>query len=196
MIKDIMLVGVGGQGVILAANLLARTFLNAGYYVKQSEIHGMAQRGGSVTTFVRRGSSPGSPVYSPFIEAGEADAILSFEKLEALRFAHYLKPDGLIVYSRQELIPTAVSALGAPYPDDIDGDLLAPGRQLRAVDVEAISQECNNPRVVNVALVGALAAYLGLPLSAWNAAIRATVPRALDANLMAFRLGMGEDLGE
>lgn len=189
MIKDIMLVGVGGQGVVLAANLIAHAALTAGFYVKQSEIHGMAQRGGSVTTFVRRGARPGDKVYSPSIEPGEADAILAFEKLEALRFVHYLRPDGLLVYSTQEIIPTSVSALGAPYPPDIDGTLRAPGRRLVRVDVLEICRKCNNPRVGNVALVGALAGHLEIGLEIWEDAIRAVVPRALEANLQAFHIG-------
>ncbi|MDP2858484.1 MAG: indolepyruvate oxidoreductase subunit beta [Bacillota bacterium] len=190
MTKDIMLVGVGGQGVVLASNLLARAFLEAGYHVKQSEIHGMAQRGGSVTSFVRRGGSAGELVYAPGIDPGQADALLAFEKLEAIRFSNYLKPGGLLVSSQQEIIPTTVSALGAPYPDSLDRLLDETGARVFLVDVLAIARECGNPRVVNVALVGALAAHLEIATDIWERAIKATVPRALEANLAAFRMGM------
>jgi indolepyruvate ferredoxin oxidoreductase beta subunit len=188
MIADIVLAGVGGQGVVLASNLLARAFMEAGFYVKQSEIHGMAQRGGSVTSFVRRGKSLEAKVYAPTVEPGRADALIAFEKLEALRFAHYVRPDGLLVYSTQEIIPTSV-ALGAPYPADIDASLHATRTVLVRVDVLDIALKCKNPRVGNVALVGALADALSLDESLWDRAVRATVPRALEANLEAFRLG-------
>ncbi len=190
MIRDIMLVGVGGQGVVLASNLLARAFLESGYYVKQSEIHGMAQRGGSVTSFVRRGGSAGEAVYAPGIDPGQADALLAFEKLEAVRFANYLEPGGLLVSSQQEIIPTTVSALGAQYPESLDKLLNETGARIVLVPVMDIARQCGNPRVVNVALVGALAAHLEIPADIWERAIRATVPRALEANLAAFRMGM------
>jgi len=189
MIKDIMLVGVGGQGVILASNLLAQAFLQDGYDVKQSVIHGMAQRGGSVTSFVRRGEEKGARVHAPTIDPGYVDAVIAFEKLEALRFSHYLKPGGTLVYSSQEIVPTSVSALGAPYPGDIDGDLAATGANLVQVDVLGIAEQCGNPRVANVVLVGSLAARLEITPEIWHRAIKATVPRALDANLKAFDLG-------
>jgi indolepyruvate ferredoxin oxidoreductase beta subunit len=190
VIKDIMLVGVGGQGVVLASNLLARAFLESGYYVKQSEIHGMAQRGGSVTSFVRRGGSVGEPVYAPGIDPGQAGALLAFEKLEALRFSNYLRPGGLLVSSQQEIIPTTVSALGAPYPQSLDRLLDETGATVFLVDVMDIARKCQNHRVVNVALVGALAAHLEMTASIWERAIKATVPRALEANLAAFKMGM------
>lgn len=189
MIKDIMLVGVGGQGVVLASSLLARAFLESGYDVKQSEIHGMAQRGGSVTSFVRRGAAPGERVYSPTIEAGEVDALIAFEKLEALRYCHYLRPGGLLVTSLQEIVPTTVSALGAAYPQDINGALKATGARVVFVDVASVARECQNPRVGNVALVGACADALMISDDVWVNAIRFTVPRALEANLKAFALG-------
>lgn len=189
MIKDIVLVGVGGQGTILASNLLARAALSVGLTVKQSEIHGMAQRGGSVVSFVRFGSRPGESVPSPLVNPGQADSVLAFEKLEALRFAHYLKPGGLLVYSLQELVPTTVSSLGVPYPLDLDDRIRARDAVLVPVDVEAIVAKCSNPRVGNVALVGALSAYLNFPEEVWENAVRNTVPRALEANLLALELG-------
>jgi len=185
-----MLVGVGGQGVVLASNLLARAFLEAGYYVKQSEIHGMAQRGGSVTSFVRRGGSAGETVHAPGIDPGQADALLAFEKLEAVRFANCLEPGGLLVSSQQEIIPTTVSALGTPYPESLDKLLDETGANVFLVDVMDIARKCGNPRVVNVALVGALAVHLEMKTDIWERAIKATVPRALEANLAAFRMGM------
>lgn len=188
MIRDIVLVGVGGQGIILASNLLATAGVLAGRSVKQSEIHGMAQRGGSVISFVRFEEGRGS-VASPSINPGLADAVLAFEKLEALRFAHYLKPGGLLVYNLQELIPTTVSALGAPYPGDLEGRIRARDGVFVPVDVEGIIEQCKNPRVGNVALVGALSPRLDFPKGVWRQAIIDTVPRALEANLQAFDLG-------
>jgi indolepyruvate ferredoxin oxidoreductase, beta subunit len=184
-----MLVGVGGQGVVLASNLLARAFLESGYYVKQSEIHGMAQRGGSVTSFVRAGSRPGELVYAPNIDAGHVDALLAFEKLEALRFAHFLTKDGLLLYSTQEIIPTTVSALGSKYPEDIEGELRGRVGLIASVDVVRIAEECGNPRVASVVLVGSIAAALPIEADIWERSIRAVVPRAVDANLKAFAMG-------
>ncbi len=184
-----MLVGVGGQGVVLASSLLARAFLESGLDVKQSEIHGMAQRGGSVTSCVRSAGSVGQRVFSPTIEPGEADALIAFEQLEALRFCHYLKPGALLVSSTQQIVPITVSALGAVYPENIEQSIREMGVELLMVDVANVAAKCNNPRVGNVALVGALAESLDIADDVWENAIRLTVPRALDANLQAFELG-------
>ena len=152
MTKNIMIVGVGGQGSLLASKLLGWLLLNEGYDVKVSEVHGMSQRGGSVVTYVRFGEK----VYSPIIDKGEADLIVSFEKLEAARYLEYLKPTGTIVVNTQEIDPMPVVTGAASYPADLIEKMKAAGAQVDAMDCLTLAREAGSEKGVNVVLLGRL----------------------------------------
>ena len=186
MNKSILIVGVGGQGTLLTSRVLGRLAMDAGYDVKMSEVHGMAQRGGSVVTHVRYAEK----VYSPLIEDGGADVILSFEKLEALRWAHYLKPGGVILVNDQEIDPMPVITGAVEYPGDIWESL--ENRAARIVPVAGLStaQSLGNIKVMNTVLLGALSRYLEFTQEAWENAIECTVPpHTAKINNDAFRKG-------
>lgn len=187
MDKSILIVGVGGQGTLLTSRVLGRLAMDAGYDVKMSEVHGMAQRGGSVVTHVRYGEK----VYSPLIEDGGADVILSFEKLEALRWAHYLKPGGVILINDQEIDPMPVITGAAQYPEDIWESL--ENRDAEIVPVAGLStaQCLGNIKVTNTVLLGAMSRYLTeFTQEAWENAIDYTVPpHTVKINIDAFRKG-------
>ena len=184
--KSIMIVGVGGQGSLLASKLLGQLLLDEGYDVKVSEVHGMSQRGGSVVTYVRFGDK----VYSPIITEGEADFIVSFEKLEAARYASCLAPTGRIIVNTQEIDPMPVLIGKAAYPTDILSELTAKDVLLDAIDALSLAEEAGSSKAVNIVLMGRLARYLGIPLEKWENAIRSGVkPRFVDINLRAFALG-------
>ena len=187
MTKNVMIVGVGGQGTILASKLLGRVLTGRGYDVKVSEVHGMSQRGGSVVTYVRFGER----VYSPVIDRGEADAIISFELLEAARWLEYLKPGGQIVVNTQKLEPMPVIIGAAQYPEDIAAKLAAAGAKVDAEDFLALAEKAGSTKTVNIALMGRFSRYLPeIPESVWHDAIRASVPpKFIDMNLRAFDLG-------
>lgn len=183
--KSIMIVGVGGQGTLLASKLVGRVLMNNGYDVKVSEVHGMSQRGGSVVTYVRYGSQ----VASPIIELGEADCILSFELLEAARYLPYLKPGGALVTNTGEIDPMPVITGAAAYPENLLDKLRAQSVELIACDALALAREAGGSKTVNVVLVGLLAKQMDFSLQDWEDAIKATVPeRFLEMNLAAFRL--------
>ena len=183
---SIMIVGVGGQGTLLASRILGNTLIGAGYDVKVSEVHGMSQRGGSVTTYVRFGEK----VWSPIIEKGGADIILSFELLEALRALPYLKPDGQIIVNTQQIDPMPVITGAAEYPADILEQYAARGVQIDAFDALALAQEAGSIKAVNVVLIGLLARNTSIPREQWEETIRTTVPpKFLEINLKAFALG-------
>lgn len=187
MQKNIMIVGVGGQGSLLASKILGKAAMDSGCDVKVSEVHGMSQRGGSVVTYVRFGDE----VYSPVIGKGDADVILSFEVLEAARWLPYLKTDGTIVTSTQEINPMPVITGAASYPASIVEDMKALGVNVRACDALAIAAEAGNQKASNVALIGLAADVLGFEVSALREAIAACVPeKALDVNLKAFDLAV------
>ena len=182
---SIMIVGVGGQGTLLASRILGNTLIGAGYDVKVSEVHGMSQRGGSVTTYVRFGEK----VWSPIIEKGGADIILSFELLEALRTLPYLKPDGQIIVNTQQIDPMPVIIGAAEYPKGIE-EALAKQAKLTAVDALALAKEAGSIKAVNVVLIGLLARNTSIPREQWEETIRTTVPpKFLEINLKAFALG-------
>ena len=184
--KNIMIVGVGGQGSLLASKLLGHLLLTQGYDVKVSEVHGMSQRGGSVVTYVRYGDK----VYSPVIDRGEADYIVSFEALEAARWLPYLKEDGVIVTNTQQIDPMPVITGAAEYPEDIIGKLKATGAKVDALDCLKIANEAGSSKAVNIVLLGRLSHYFDLPEEAWLEAMEAIVPaRFLDMNKKAFRMG-------
>jgi indolepyruvate ferredoxin oxidoreductase, beta subunit len=183
---NITLVGVGGQGTLLASEILCRVALLGGKDVKKSEVHGMAQRGGSVVSQVRVGEK----VYSPLIAVGETDILVSFEKLEALRFAHFLSPTGVALVNDQEIRPVTVSSGQATWPDDLDGFLRKAFAKLEIVPALDIARELGNTRVVNVVMIGAMSNYLDIDDATWKQAITDLVkPQYLDFNLKAFDAG-------
>lgn len=185
--KNIMIVGVGGQGTLLASKMLGYVLLNQGYDVKVSEVHGMSQRGGSVVTYVRYGEK----VYSPVIDKGEADVILSFEKLEAARWLEYLKPGGKMIVNTQEMEPMPVIIGAKVYPDNLVEKMQAAGADVDARDFLALANEAGSSKAVNIALMGRLSVYFPeISDEKWQEAIAANVPpRFLELNKKAFELG-------
>lgn len=187
--KNIMIVGVGGQGSLLASKLLGHLLLEEGYDVKVSEVHGMSQRGGSVVTYVRFGEK----VYAPIIDKGEADFIVSFEKLEAARYVEYLKEGGRIVVNTQEIDPMPVITGMAAYPEQLVEKMQALGIQVDAMDCLSLAEQAGSSKAVNLVLMGRLSKYFDIPLEKWKAAIEACVPKKFAAlNQEAFLLGRGE----
>jgi len=185
---NIVLSGVGGQGILLAARVISHTALSSGYDVKTNEVHGMAQRGGSVIAQIRFGEK----VFSPLIKKGDADFIVALEKVEAMRYADYLKDGGWIFVNMQEIIPTTVTSGSAVYPDNIDSILEDRFTNIRMMDCISIAREIGNIRVANVVLLGALSNHLPFSDDVWNAVISANVPKkALEANIVAFNRGRG-----
>ena len=184
--RNIMIVGVGGQGSLLASKLLGHLLLSAGYDVKVSEVHGMSQRGGSVVTYVRYGDR----VCSPVIDRGEADYIVSFEVLEAARWLPYLKKDGLIVTNTQQIDPMPVITGAAEYPQGLVEKLQASGARVDALDCLKLAEQAGSSKAVNIVLLGRLSHYFDLPQEAWMASLEANVPaKFLDMNKKAFLLG-------
>jgi indolepyruvate ferredoxin oxidoreductase beta subunit len=183
---NILLAGVGGQGVLLASQLLTATALAAGLDVKQSEVHGMSQRGGSVTSHVRFGEK----VHAPTIDPGTADFVLGFERLEALRNAHCVAPDGLIIYNTMKINPSTVASGVATYPDGIEAQIAGYAAQVYPVDGLGIAARAGNARAANTVMVGAISRFLSFSAALWEQVIRATLPAKLvDVNLTAFNLG-------
>ncbi len=188
MIKNIMIVGVGGQGSLLASRILGRAALDAGYDVKVSEVHGMSQRGGSVITYVRYGDEP---VYSPVICKGEADVILSFEQLEASRWLPNLKIGGAIITSTQQINPMPVITGAAEYPTELISKLKAENVNVLAADAVDIAKKAGSVKASNVALIGLASHVLGFECEALRSAVAACVPeKALEINLSAFDMGV------
>ena len=182
----VLLCGVGGQGTLLASKILGNVLLSQGYDVKVSEVHGMSQRGGSVVTYVKFGDK----VYSPIVEVGEADAILSFESLEAARWLAYLKPDGQIVTSTQQIDPMPVITGAAQYPENLVEKMKAAGAKVDALDCLALAEEAGSSKAVNIVLMGRLSHYFELPEEAWHKSLEAMVPpKFLELNKRAFELG-------
>ena len=176
MNKSVMIVGVGGQGTLLASRILGDAMMDQGFDVKVSEVHGMSQRGGSVVTYVRYGDK----VYSPVIETGEADVVLAFEQLEAARFLPYLKVGGTVVTSTQKIDPMPV----------VTGDMEGKGVNVLAVDAMSLAEEAGSQKAVNVVLIGAMARRLGGDKELWLSAVeRCVPPKFLEMNKKAFELG-------
>ena len=188
-VKSILIVGVGGQGTLLASKLLGAALVAKGLDVKVSEVHGMSQRGGSVITYVRYGDA-GEKVASPIIDAGEADVILSFEQLEAARYLPYLKQGGAIVTNTQRIDPMPVITGAAVYPEAITDKLSAKGAKVIAADALSLAEEAGSVKAVNVVLLGVLSAHLDIEESVWNEVIETGVPaRFKELNQKAFALG-------
>jgi indolepyruvate ferredoxin oxidoreductase beta subunit len=180
-----MIVGVGGQGTLLASRILGNTVLNEGFDVKVSEVHGMSQRGGSVVTYVKFGDA----VHSPIIDKGEADIILAFELLEAYRALPSLKMGGRLIVNDQRINPMPVITGAAQYPENIL-DKLSAKVNTTAVDALALATQAGNIKAVNVVLIGVMAKSTDIPYEIWLETIRETVPpKFLEVNLKAFELG-------
>lgn len=189
MVKNIMIVGVGGQGALLASKTLGRVLLDAGYDVKVSEVHGMSQRGGSVVTYVRFGDK----VCSPIVDKGEADFIVSFEMLEAARYIEYLKKDGQIVVNTQQIDPMPVITGSTEYPENLADKMKAQGIKVDAFDCLTLAEQAGTAKSVNIVLMGRLSKYMDFPKEAWMSAIEKLVkPQFLEINKKAFELGRGE----
>ena len=185
MTKNIMIVGVGGQGTLLTSRILGGITLDAGYDVKLSEVHGMAQRGGSVVTFVRYGEK----VAEPIVEQGQADVLIAFEKLEALRYAHFLKPDGVIIANDQRIDPMPVVTGAAKYPENILEDL-AKEYRIYQVDAQKKALELGNSRVFNIIVLGLAAKHMSFTKQQWLDVIAKTVPpKTVEVNQKAFLVG-------
>ena len=183
---NILISGVGGQGVVLASYVLSQTALAEGFDVKQSEVHGMAQRGGCVTGHLRFGER----VYSSLITPGTADVLLAFESVEAARYVNWLRPGGLLVYNMVHLNSSTVSAGLATYPQDIDARLAAGWPNVRALDASALAARAGTVKAANVVMLGAVASALPFSAAAMEAVIRRSVPpKTIDVNLEAFRVG-------
>jgi indolepyruvate ferredoxin oxidoreductase beta subunit len=183
--KNIMIVGVGGQGTLLASRILGNAVISKGYDVKVSEVHGMSQRGGSVVTYVKFGDA----VHSPIIDKGEADIILAFECLEAYRALPWLKKGGKMIVNDQMINPMPVITGAAEYPVNILAKLGA-AVDLTAVDALSLAREAGNQKAVNVVLIGVMAKNTEIAYEDWVETIKATVPpKFLEANLKAFDLG-------
>ncbi len=186
MNKSIMIVGVGGQGTLLASRILGSALLSKGYDVKVSEVHGMSQRGGSVVTYVKYGEK----VYSPVIGEGEADLILAFEQLESARWLSCLKPDGKVIVNTQKIDPMSVVIGDSQYPDGVIDAVRAAGASVYEVDALPLAVEAGSSKAVNVVLIGAMAKNTDIDKEIWIDALKACVPQKfLEMNLKAFELG-------
>ena len=185
MVKNIMIVGVGGQGTLLTSRIIGKVALAEGQDVKISEVHGMAQRGGSVVTFVRFGDE----VHEPVVEEGDADVIIAFERLEALRYAHFLKKDGVLIVNDCKMEPMTVVIGAAEYPEGIiEG--LSEKHSVYSIDGQKIALKLGNSKVLNSAVLGYAAKYIGFDKEAWLGIIESTVPpKTVDINKKAFLAG-------
>ena len=188
--RNIMIVGVGGQGTLIASRILGGIATTAGLDVKVSEVHGMAQRGGSVVTFVRYGDE----VFEPIVEEGCADVLIAFERLEAKRYTHFLKPDGVLIVNDVRIDPMPVRIGAAPYPENIIEEIAKTHRVYRA-DATAIATELGNPRCFNVVILGMAARHMDYAVEDWYKVIERTVkPKTIEINKKAFDAGYA--LGE
>jgi len=183
---NIMIVGVGGQGSLLASKLLGRLLLNEGFDAKVSEVHGMSQRGGSVVTYVRYGDK----VYSPIVDVGQAEIIVSFELLEAARWLKYLAPGGRLITNTQQIEPMPVITGAAKYPENLVDKMTATGANVDAFDALALAEEAGSSKAVNIVLMGRLSKYFPFKKEAWIKALEEAVPeKFLALNLRAFESG-------
>lgn len=183
--KNIMIVGVGGQGTLLTSRILGKLATDAGYDVKLSEVHGMAQRGGSVVTFVRYGDK----VAEPIVEEGQADVLIAFERLEALRYLHFLKKEGVVIVNDWRIDPITVVTGAASYPEGIL-DTLKESRSTIVVEAAREAKKLGAPKAFNVIVLGAAAKHIGFEKEDWIRVIETTVPpRTIDVNKKAFEIG-------
>ena len=183
--KNIMIVGVGGQGTLLTSRILGKLATGAGYDVKLSEVHGMAQRGGSVVTFVRYGEK----VSEPIVEEGQADVLIAFERLEALRYLHFLKKDGVVIVNDWRIDPITVVTGVASYPENVL-DTLKEMRKTIVVEATAEAQKLGAPKAFNIIVLGAAARHMGFEKQDWLSVIETTVPpKTIEVNKQAFEIG-------
>lgn len=186
-VRNILIVGVGGQGTLMTSRILARVAVNMGYDVKATEVHGMAQRGGSVVSEVRYGEK----IHSPVIKKGDVDVLLAFEKLEAARWIPYLKPGGKVIINDVRVDPLPVMTGKAKYPNDIAQHIAELIPDTTIVDATELAVECGSAKAANVVLVGMLAGALDIPGEEVEKAVREMVPaKALDTNIKAYRRGV------
>lgn len=186
MTKNILIVGVGGQGILLTGRIMGNHAMDKGLDVKMSEVHGMAQRGGSVVMQVKYGEK----VHSPLVELGEADVIFAFEKLEALRYLPYLKEDGVMIVNTQEIAPMPVVMGREAYPEQIEEKLKRACKDICFIDALSIAEKIGNVKVVNMIMIGAYAAYMEDKLSEWEQIVENTVPpKTINMNKEALRQG-------
>lgn len=184
--RNIMIVGVGGQGSLLASKLLGRMLISKGYDVKVSEVHGMSQRGGSVVTYVRYGDR----VYSPVIDKGEADVIMSFELLEAARWLEYLAPNGLVITNSQKVNPMPVITGATTYPEDLEKKIKELNINIDAIDALKLAETAGSSKAVNLVLIGRISKSFDFSEDEWMRIIEESVPeKFLDLNKRAFLLG-------
>lgn len=184
-VENILFAGVGGQGVILASGILAKAAFDNGFDVKDSELHGMAQRGGSVVSHVRYGET----VNSPLIQKGKADFFVATEELEGLRYASFVKPGGKVILNKRRTVPVTVNQ-NCPYPENAKSDLEAMKLDVLEIDAPEVAKKIGSSKVENIILIGALSSFLSLPLEKWQNAIKEMVPsKTIDLNLKAFEEG-------
>ena len=184
--KNIMIVGVGGQGTLLTSRILGGIIRTSGYDEKLSEVHGMAQRGGSVVTFVRYGDK----VSEPIVEEGQADVLIAFERLEALRYAHFLKPDGALIINDQRMDPITVVTGAAEYPENIIENL-SKTYKVYSIDASAEAIKLGNARVFNNIILGLAAQHMDFSREDWLKVIENTVPpKTIEINQKAFLVGL------
>ena len=185
MTKNIMIVGVGGQGTLLTSRIIGKAALSEGLDVKISEVHGMAQRGGSVVTFVRFGEK----VYEPVVEEGQADVIIAFERLEAMRYSHYLKKDGILVVNDCRIDPMTVVIGAKEYPENIL-ETLQKTHSVYSIDGQKIAKELGNSKVLNSVVLGYSARFIGFDETSWLETVESTVPsKTIELNKQAFTKG-------
>ncbi|MCL2151477.1 MAG: indolepyruvate oxidoreductase subunit beta [Oscillospiraceae bacterium] len=186
--RNIMIVGVGGQGSLLASKLVGNVLLNEGYDAKVSEVHGMSQRGGAVVTYVRYGDK----VYSPIVDEGQADIIVSFELLEAARWLSHLAPNGQIVTNTQQIDPIPVITGAVTYPENLVEKMKSAGAKVDAFDALTLADEAGSSKSVNIVMMGRLSKYFPFPKETWMKALEETVPpKYLELNRRAFEAGLG-----
>ena len=185
-VKSILLAGVGGQGILRASDILCLAFMASGLDVKKSEVHGMAQRGGCVTSHVRYGQK----VYSPIAKKGDVDILVSFEKLEALRYLDYLKPQATIIINEEEIYPPSVNLGDAQYPENIYDRVSRHFKTVKMINALDLARKVGNIRAVNTVLLGVLSNFLDLKSDLWEKVLQEAFPsKSLTANLNAFNLG-------
>jgi len=184
--RNIVIVGVGGQGSLLACNLMGRALMIEGYDAKVSEVHGMSQRGGAVVTYVRYGDK----VFSPIVDNGQAELLVSFELLEAARWIELLAPGGTVVTNTQQIDPMPVIIGAAGYPENLLDKFKATGAEVDAIDALALAEEAGSSKTVNIVMMGRLSNYFTFPEETWVQALNDCVPpKFLEMNLRAFKLG-------
>jgi indolepyruvate ferredoxin oxidoreductase beta subunit len=184
-VKSILLAGVGGQGILRASDILCLVMMESGLDVKKSEVHGMAQRGGCVTSHVRYGSK----VYSPIAKKGDVDILMSFEKLETLRYLDFMKSECTIIINEEELYPPSVNLGDAIYPGNIVESVKEIFKFVKVVNANNIAIKAGDIRMENIALLGVLSLYLQLDIFLWEEVIRKSFPKATEGNLKAFHMG-------